>query len=221
MLENINYESARWNMVTNQLRPNKIQDERLLERILEVPREIFLPQDQRWKAYIDQYISLGNDRYLLQPIAVAQLLQLAKIRDIDRILLIGCGCGYMSAIAAGLAGQVYAIDDIDSFCVKAAEQMKVLGLQNVTILSANLQMGYVEAAPFDCIIVEGAIEVLPASLLEQLSDGGRMIYVEYIKPFLGKAKIISKLNNNYVTVDAFDLAVPLLKAFQAEKSFVF
>ena len=72
-MANINYEFVRRNMVTNQLRPNKIQDERLLDRVLEVPREIFLPKDDRWKAYIDQYISLGNDRYLFQPIAVAQL----------------------------------------------------------------------------------------------------------------------------------------------------
>ncbi|MBL0337851.1 MAG: protein-L-isoaspartate O-methyltransferase [Rhodospirillaceae bacterium] len=220
-MANINYEFARRNMVTNQLRPNKIQDERLLDRVLEVPREMFLPKDDRWKAYIDQYVSLGNDRYLFQPIAVAQLLQLAKIRDIDRVLLIGCGSGYMSAIAAGLASQVYAIDDVDSFCVEAAQNMKALGLQNVTIKHANLKTGYANAAPFDCIIVEGAVEILPPSFLEQLSDGGRIVYVEYVKPFLGKAKIISKLDNNHMTTDAFDLTLPLLKAFQVHKSFVF
>jgi len=218
---NINYEFVRRNMVTNQLRPNKIQDERLLDRVLEVPREIFLPKDDRWKAYMDQYISLGNDRYLFQPIAVARLLQLAKIQDVDRVLLIGCGSGYMSAIAAGLASQVYAIDNIDSFCVEAAQNMKALGLQNVTIKHANLKTGYASAAPFDCIIVEGAVEILPSSFLEQLSDGGRIVYVEYVKPFLGKAKIISKLNNNHMTTDAFDLTLPLLKTFQADNSFVF
>lgn len=219
----IEYTTTRQNMVQNQLRPNKIFDERLLKRMAEVPRELFLPKENQWQAYIDRHVPLTHGRFLIQPLALAQLVQSAKISEIDRVLLIGSGSGYSTFIIAALAGQVYAVDDSVILINQAKENATHFQQKNITFVNTNLLMGFSQAAPYDCIIIEGGVEFIPEELLNQLAlDRGRLICVEYVKPQLGRLAILTKhrhgISKQY---SGSDVALPLLQSFKNNPAFVF
>ncbi len=219
----IKYTSSRQNMVQNQLRPNKIFDERLLKRMAEVPRELFLSKENQWQAYIDRHVPLAQGRFLIQPLAIAQLVQSAKISEIDRVLLIGCGSGYSAFIIAGLAGQVYAVDDSVALLNQAKENAVHFLNNNITFVNADPLKGFSQAAPYDCIIIEGGGEFIPEELLNQLAlDHGRLICVEYIKPQLGRLAILTKhphgISKQY---SGSDVALPLLQSFKHNPAFIF
>jgi protein-L-isoaspartate(D-aspartate) O-methyltransferase len=174
----IDFERARRMMVDNQIRPSSIADRRLLAAMGRVPRERFVPEARRALAYIDEPHQLQpgrNGRALAAAAPFARIVQLAAPRPGDRVLDVGCATGYSSAVLAALAAEIVAIESDPVLAQMARETLAELEISNVTVLDAPLEAGAPAHAPFDVIILEGAVSSVPDALLDQLGDGGRLV----------------------------------------------
>ena len=177
----LDYAQARRNMVDCQLRTADVTDRAILAAMGEVPRERFVPAERVDLAYSDHAVALGDDmpgdgcRYLLAPMVLARLIQALELRADTRLLDVGCGFGYSSAVAARLAGSVVALETSDDLGSEARARLDESGVgDRVEIRTGHLDAGCPEAAPFDAILVNGSVESRPDTLLGQLVDGGRL-----------------------------------------------
>jgi protein-L-isoaspartate(D-aspartate) O-methyltransferase len=174
----MDYTRARLNMVENQLRPHQIDDPRLLAAMREVPRELFLPKSLRGVAYADEDLLLPTGGHLIEPLALARMIQVAEITPQDVVLLLGCTTGYAAAILARLAATVILVQP----GVAAAQPVETLledrGVDNVVVaVSDDPSAGQPSQAPFDVILLVGAVDGLPPALGEQIGQGGRLVAV--------------------------------------------
>lgn len=169
------YHRARHAMVEHQLRARDIRDERVLQAMSRVPREAFVPDDQRDAAYTDRPLPIGHKQTISQPYIVALMTQLARPTGESRVLDVGTGSGYQAAILAELAGEVYGIEIVEPLARAASERLEQLGYRNATIRHGDGYRGWPEHAPFDAIVVAAAPERIPPPLLEQLAPGGRLV----------------------------------------------
>lgn len=165
--------AARMAMVLSQLRPNAVTDPRVVAAMGDVPRERFVPEGHALLAYRDRPLPLGNDREMNAPLATARLLNEAAIEPTDKVLLIGAGGGYAAALLARIAAHVVALES-DPALVKAAGAA-LAGIGNVAIVEGGLAAGLPDGAPYDVIIIDGAVEQLPQALVDQLRVGGRIV----------------------------------------------
>jgi protein-L-isoaspartate(D-aspartate) O-methyltransferase len=216
----MDYAAARRNMVETQLRPNKVTNEALLDALGAVPRERFVPEALRGIAYVDEDIPLAGGRCLMEPMALARLLQLAEVRPGDAVLDIGCGTGYTAAVLARLARSVVAIECDKELATRATATLADLGATNVTVLEGELGQGAPRQAPFDVIFIEGSVDAVPAPIVEQLADRGRLVTVVR-QQGIGRATLMARLGGGVSSRVAFDAAVPPLPGFEAQPSFVF
>ncbi|UZK71161.1 protein-L-isoaspartate O-methyltransferase [Sphingomonas sp. S1-29] len=166
-------EIAREAMVASQLRTSGVSDARIVAAMAEVPREAFLPAEVRSLAYRDTMIALGTDRFQNLPLATGRLLNEARIMAGDRVLLIGATGGYTAAVLAKLAGQVVALESDAALAADA--RTALAGIANVELVEGPLNAGWAEGAPYDVIVVDGAVEELPAAIAEQVRPGGRIV----------------------------------------------
>ena len=217
----IDYAAARLTMVESQLRTNKVMDEAVLDAFLAVPRERFTPPALRGAAYVDDDLPLGGGRYLMQPMVLARLLQLAAIGRGDRVLEVGCATGYGTALLARLARSVVAIESEVELARQAMARLRELGIGNVAVLEAPLAAGYPGRAPYDVILFEGAVQRIPDAVAQQLADRGRLVAVVQEEGGMGRAVLMGSAGGVLSRRACFDAAVPLLPGFQAEPSFVF
>jgi len=176
------FSMARENMVESQVRPSGITDRRILDAMAQIPREAFVPPSRRDVAYVDEDVMLVPQeddrpaRYLIEAMAFARLVQLAEIRPTDRILHVGAGTGYGTAVLARLGATVVAVESDERLL--GALRSNLAGLTNVSIVEGPLTEGAKSAAPFDVILFEGRIGELPSNLLTQVSkDDGRIVAV--------------------------------------------
>ncbi len=169
------FATLRMNMVTTQLRARGIQDERVLTAMENVPRHLFVTDEYRDSAYDDHPLPIGAGQTISQPYIVAFMLEVLSLDDSARVLEIGTGSGYQTALLAELARQVYSVERIDSLAHGAAEILQRLGYTNVSVIVGDGGLGWVEHAPFDAIVVSAATPTIPQPLLEQLREGGRMV----------------------------------------------
>ena len=167
--------AARQLMVDSQLRGRGISDPRVLDAMLRVPREEFVPAPYRDQAYEDHPLPIGNDQTISQPYIVAVMLESLQLTASSRVLEIGTGSGYVTALLAELAGEVCSIERHPALAEKAREVLAALGYGNVQVIIGDGTLGIPAAAPFDAILVSAAAAELPRSLAAQLSDTGRMI----------------------------------------------
>src|SRR4051812_42492097 len=168
-------DAARLHMIDSQIRPNDVTDPRLLAALGAVARENFVPRNARAIAYADVPVEVAQGRFLLEPRCFAKLLQLAAIDTEDRILDVGCATGYSSAVLARLGGKVIALEQDADLMRIASDALSTTG--NVTLVQGGLIEGAKMEGPFDVIVVEGAIEQSPDTLLAQLAEGGRLVTV--------------------------------------------
>ena len=217
----IDYRTARANMVENQVRPNGVTDHRLIAAMAELPRELFVPDARRDIAYMDEDIPLKKGRWLIEPMAQARLIQLAAITRSDSVLHIGCATGYGTAILARLAQSVTAIDEDPELSDMAASLLAELGSSGTRILQAPHAGGAPAAAPFDVIVIEGAVQEIPKQLLSQLKDGGRLAAV-IGNSSVGKTVLYTRAGQSFSRRVAFDASVAVLPGFAAPApAFVF
>lgn len=162
-------------MVEEQLRPRGIRDERVLAAIAKVPREEFLPENLRAQAYTDSALPIGHDQTISQPFIVAFMTEQLRPQPTDRVLEIGTGSGYQTAVLAELVKDVYTIEIVEPLAKDASARLARLGYDRAHVKTGDGYQGWPEVAPFDAIIVTCAPDKVPPSLAQQLKNGGRMI----------------------------------------------
>lgn len=162
-------------MVEQQLRRRGIHDQRILEAMQTVPRHEFVNRQNWLEAYADHPVVIGEQQTTSQPYIIAAMLQAAAIKPTDRVLEIGAGSGYLTAILAELASQVFAIERYPALVDSALAVLERLGYHNVTLIAGDGSLGLPKAAPFDAIIVSAAAPRIPPALVEQLAVDGRLV----------------------------------------------
>ncbi|WP_226381839.1 protein-L-isoaspartate O-methyltransferase family protein [Falsiroseomonas ponticola] len=215
---------ARRRMVDGQLRPNKVTDPRVIAAMLDLPRERFLPPALAARAYGDGIIALPGGRAMLTPMVTARLIQLLGLRDGDRMLVVGAGTGYLSAVAAHCGARVTALEEDAALRAIAAPALGGLFPAGaVTLVAGSLPEGHEAAAPYDAVLIEGEVPAIPAALSAQLAEGGRLAAILAARgPAAGPRAVIGrKAGGSFGVTDAFDCATVPLPAFQPAPGFVF
>jgi protein-L-isoaspartate(D-aspartate) O-methyltransferase len=167
--------AARQLMVSSQLRDRGISDSRVLEAMLRVPRHEFVPGSYRAQTYEDHPLPIGNSQTISQPYIVAVMLESLQLKPSDKVLEVGTGSGYVTALLAELAAEVFSIERHPALADLARELLTALGYTNARVLTGDGTLGLPAAAPFDAIMVSAAAPNLPQALIAQLRDLGRMI----------------------------------------------
>lgn len=217
------YAEARRHMVDGQIRTHDVTDLRVISAFLEVPRERFLPAEKAGLAYLDWDVSVGKDaasRKLLKPMVLAKLIQAAAPGLDDRVLDVACGTGYSSAVISRLAGEVVALDEDAGLTRQAERNLSAAPtFESATVVTGPLSAGWSAKAPYDVILVNGAIEVVPQPLLEQLKDGGRLVCILGTTP--GKATLYLRSGKDFGGRPLFDASAAVLPGFAKTPAFVF
>jgi protein-L-isoaspartate(D-aspartate) O-methyltransferase len=169
------FAAQREGMVERQLRRRGISDERVLEAMGSVPRELFVPEHERRRAYNDSALPIGQGQTISQPWIVAAICQALALEGDERVLEIGTGSGYSACVLAQLAGEVITIERVEELARGAKRVLAELGATNVTVLVADGSDGLPERAPYDGIAVHATAPEPPRSLIEQLTRGGRLV----------------------------------------------
>ncbi|HLY04991.1 MAG TPA: protein-L-isoaspartate O-methyltransferase [Rhizomicrobium sp.] len=214
------YATLRANMVATQILANGVTEERILEAFRAVPREAFVPAARRAIAYAEAPVEIVPGRFLLSARCLAKLVELADIRPEDTVLDIGCATGYSAHVVAQLAKRVTGLEE-DAALVRVASDMQhSRQVANVTIVQGALAQGYRGGAPYDVILIEGGVEVVPESLLAQLTQGGRLVAM-YRRDAQAQAVIFLNEDGRIGRRLDFDDAAPLLPGFRQPAGFVF
>ena len=211
-------------MVDSQVRPSDVTDLRIIDAMLAVPREAFVPESQRLLAYLDLDLDVSEGasakRFLIKPVVTAKMLQAADIKDTDNVLVAGCATGYTAAVAAKLARRVTATDSDPALAAKARDILTQLGLGNVTVVVAAAAEGYPANVPYDVIVLNGATEVAPDELCGQLGEGGRLVGV-FATTQPPRAMIVTRSPGDFGYRTLFDAVVPVLPGLERLPTFVF
>jgi protein-L-isoaspartate(D-aspartate) O-methyltransferase len=215
----MNFALARENMIESQVRPNGITDRRIIAAMAFVAREDYVGEGQRPVAYADGPLPLPGGRALTEPMALARLIQLGAVGEGDRVLHVGCATGYGTAVLAQLAGRVVALECDAGLAARA--RAALAGLANVKVEQGDLAQGSRANAPFDVILVEGRVGVVPQALIGQLAEDGRLVAVTG-EDEIGKATLWTRSAGTISSREAFDASVDPLPGFARQRAaFVF
>lgn len=221
-MDETHFSQARQTMVDCQIRPTKVTDETIIDAFATVPREAFVGRNQRAIAYVDEDLPLPGGRCMMEPMVLARLIQALAIGKDDNILVVGAATGYGAAIIARLAGSVIAVETRTQMVEKAQETLVSIGTDNAVAIKGRLTEGFANEGPYDAILVEGAVEVMPERILEQLGNGGRLVAVWRPEDAaVGIASIWTKAGHDYVRKPLFDAQVPVLDEFRCKREFKF
>lgn len=215
-------------MALSQLYTNEITQPNLLEALASTPREQFVPKHLAGVSYVDEELYLGDGRYIPAPLDCARLLAAAEIQPTDRVLIVPCGMGYTSIVAAKIAREVTAVDSSAMFIQHMLEKAAEMGIQNLKGYAVeSLTSGYIASAPYDVVVINGAADVVPHALSEQINEGGRLVYIQTkteAKPGvsgLGELTTLTRLGMQLQKKTGMECFVPLIDAFQAPPVFRF
>lgn len=223
---NIDFSALRTKMVDGQLRTTDVTDLAILGAMSTVPREEFVPARRRELAYLDEDIEIAAAvsgsaaRFLMETSPFAKLLQLAEIGRNDVVLDVGCGTGYSAAVLSHLAASVIAVEDNATLAELAQSNLDKHGYHAVAVVQSALAAGYPSEAPYDVVLIEGAIEAVPDALFAQLKEGGRLVAVEGVGN-AGVAKVYLKHEGIVSGRIAFNAAVKPLPGFERAREFQF
>jgi protein-L-isoaspartate(D-aspartate) O-methyltransferase len=212
--------AARRHMVDGQIRTADVTNPNLIAAMQAVPRELFAPPALASQAYSDGDLSLGQGRALLRPIVLGKLIQGADVRPGDQVLDVGCGTGYSAAVLAHMGVAVVALEEDADLAQRAEAALAAAGASQVTLVRGPLTAGWPAAAPYDLILLDGAIEVAPDALGRQLKLNGRLATIFGRGP-AAKAMIYRSIEGHLVGRPIFDAAAPPLPGFAAPPAFVF
>lgn len=217
----LDFDDARGRMVDSQIRPNKVSDPRILAAMRTLPRERFLPPCLRVRAYLDEDVPLGGGRVLIEPLVLARLIQLAAPVGGERTLVVAAGSGYGAAILAACGANVVALEEDPSLAARAREVLPTL-TSRVQVVTGPLGQGWAAEAPFDVILIEGAVREVPPVLAEQLrADGGRLVTVCVERGTTGKGILAEQTAFGLRAQPVFDCATPLIPSLLPRPGFVF
>ena len=215
------FATARSNMIESQLRTNKVTDAGVLEAFGAIPRERFLPEARAGVAYVDEDLEVAPGRFLMEPMVLARLLQAAQVQSSDVVLDVGCATGYSSAVLARLAGTVVALESDATLGEQANETLQELDIDNAVVVAGELTEGYQKQAPYNVILLGGAVAEVPEAILSQLAEGGRLVTVLAPQAHLGQAVLIRNSAGVASRRVLFDASVRQLPGFAQVPRFVF
>jgi protein-L-isoaspartate(D-aspartate) O-methyltransferase len=222
----VEFALQRKNMVEGQVQPSDVTDRRILRAMLEVPRERFAAPDKRATAYMDETVLVAGPRgalaarYMMAPRVLAKLIQALELEEADLVLDVGAGAGYASAVLARIARAVIALEADAALIEQAKATLSALGVANVTLATGELVAGVPSEAPYDAILINGAVPDVPAALLDQLKDGGRLTAV-VAEGAIGRAVQWRRLGGTFDARVLFDAAAPSLPGFERKAEFMF
>lgn len=214
----MDYETARRHMVDNQLRTNKITDEALLAAMGELPREVFFPRAKRSAAYIDDDVEIAPGRYVMDPMVIGRLLQLAQPRSSDLALVVGAGSGYAAAVLSRCVASVVALESDAKLAERGVSAMRELGIDNVAYIVAPLAAGHPRQAPYDLILFDGAVPEIPQVIADQALEGGRIVAV-LAEGGVGRASLAIRSGGRLSHKTVFDAMVGRLPGIEKPRIF--
>lgn len=207
-------------MVDTQIRPSDVTKYPIIEALLSVPREMFVPTDKREVAYMGEHIDLGGNRVILDARTLAKMLDALDIQNDELVLDIGVGLGYSAAVIARMAEAVVAVEEEESLAETGQTNLVEAGADNVVMHVGPLTEGAAQHGPYDVIILEGAVAHLPEALTDQLKDGGRMAVLFGGESEQGQVRIGYKIDGRMNWRFAFDAGAPVLPGFEKHTAFV-
>ncbi|OAN82404.1 protein-L-isoaspartate O-methyltransferase [Jannaschia sp. EhC01] len=214
------FTQRRVTMVDTQVRPSDVTHFPVLEAMLNVPREVYAPDAARATAYADGPMDLGGGRQLLDPRGTAKLLQALSPTPGDLVLELGAATGYTTALLAHMAEAVVAIEEDEDLARDAEVALSEQGVDNAALIQGALTEGSVKHGPFDAIAIPGGVEEIPAAILDQLKEGGRIAAIFMDGP-LGEARVGVKSGGRISWRMAFNATAPVLPGFARAPSFAF
>ncbi|RWR12250.1 protein-L-isoaspartate O-methyltransferase family protein [Paenirhodobacter populi] len=209
--------ARRVTMVDTQVRPNDVTKFPIIEAMLHVPREDFVPAARREAAYIGENLPVAPGRVILEPRSFAKMLDALDIQPDELVLDIGCGLGYSSAVIARMAEAVVAVEEGDTATLAESALVRE-GVDNVAVVAGPLDQGSPRHGPYDAIIIEGAIQTLPEQIGAQLKEGGRIAAI-FMRGALGTARLGRKIDGVVIWRDVFNATAPVLPGFGVEPAF--
>lgn len=204
-------------MVDTQVRPSDVTKFPVIEAMLSVPREVFVPDEKREASYVGENLDLGGNRVILEARTLAKMLDALDIQNDDVVLDIGCGLGYSSAVIAKMAEAVVAVEE-ERFAEEAQAILSDHGYDNVAVVAGELRDGATKSGPYDVILVQGAIEALPEAIEAQLEEGGRIACL-WQEGALGVVRIGYKLDGRVNWRFSFNAGAPVLPGFERHQEF--
>lgn len=217
----VDFATARHNMVESQLRTNRVTDRRLLAAFETIPRERFVPEPLQSIAYVDEDLKVAPGRHLMEPMVLARLLEAAEIAASDVALDIGCATGYASAVMARLAATVVALENEAELARHAEAALQDEAVDNAVVVTGPLEEGYPKQAPYNVILIHGAVAEVPQAIAEQLTDDGRLVTVVKRGRGMGRATLVERVAGVLSSRALFDAATPWLPGFARQPGFVF
>ena len=205
-------------MVDTQVRPSDMTKFPIIDAMLSVPRETFVPDDKREVAYVGENLALAPGRVVLEARTLAKLLDALDVQPGDLVLDLGCGLGYSTAVIARLAETVVAVEEDEALAADAQRILSEEGVDNAVVVTGKLTDGAAKCAPYDVITVEGGVEVMPDSVLAQLKDGGRIGAV-FMDGAVGTARIGYRIDGSMTWRSVFNAAAPVLPGFRKAQGF--
>lgn len=212
------YAARRTMMVDTQIRPSDVTKFPIIDAMLSVPRESFVPDALREAAYVGENLDMGDGRTLLDPRTLAKMIDALAIEPNHVVLDIGCGLGYSTAILARLGEFVVAVEDDATRAADAQQLLLENGIDNAAVMEAPLHEGSAKSGPYDVMMLQGAVETLPESLADQLRDGGKIAAV-FAEGALGVVRIGHKIDGVMNWRFAFNASAPLLDGFEKSAEF--
>jgi len=206
-------------MVDTQVRPSDVTKFPIIEAMLHVPREVYLPAGLREIAYVGENIAVGHGRVMLDPRTLAKMLDALDLQREDVVLDLGCVQGYTTAVIARLVEFVVAVEPQEDWSHEAQSTLSEQGVDNAAVITGDLTQGAAKSGPYDAIIIQGAVQQVPDTLLAQLKDGGRIAAV-FAEGALGVVRIGHKLDGRVDWRLAFNAGAPVLDGFHAQDAFV-
>jgi len=217
----MNFETARFNMVQQQIRTWDVLDPRVLDLVGKMPREDFAPPAYRKLAFVDMNIPLGHGQVMMAPKVEARLLQELEISPEDKILEVGTGSGYMTALLAAFGAHVHSVEIIPEFSTQAAAKLAAHQISNITLEVDDAARGWGRHGPYDVIAITGSLPILPDSFRNSLKVGGRLIAIVGQSPVM-EAKLIRRVSQtSWSEASLFETSLPPLRNALEPGKFVF
>jgi protein-L-isoaspartate(D-aspartate) O-methyltransferase len=217
----MDFEQARLNMVASQVRTWDVLDQSILDLLMVVKREDFVPDAYRDLAFADTQIPIGHGEFMLHPKLEARLVQSVTIKPDDKVLEVGTGTGYTTALLAHLAREVISVEIIPEFATAAMRRLRNHSLNNVTVETGDAAAGWARSGPYDVILLTGSVPILPDEFKNQLAEGGRLLAVIGNRPAM-TATLITRLQGQaFSTQTLFETDIPALKNARQPQKFVF
>ena len=212
------FAQRRITMVDTQVRPSDVTSFQVLDAMLSVPRELFVPSKQRDAAYAGTHVGFGHGRVVLAPRTMAKLLQVADVQPDELVLDVGAGLGYSSALAACMAEAVIALEEDADLAREAERALSEASADNVAVINGALVYGASKHGPYDVVLIEGAVQDIPDALIDQLKVGGRIVAI-FLEGALGTARVGYKDGQGVSWRFAFNATAPVLPGFEKQREF--